>query len=141
MNALVNDQVDRLYKWLEGQDRIRLFNFTSETPEDIKAANRAGIPKWDSCRVRTRQEARESPVPDIVITNYSMLEYMLCRPQDSVFFGPALRAVVLDEAHLYTGTLAAEITLFAAASISALWCQSRASATNGYFSYVGYGGR
>ena len=111
MNALVNDQVDRLYKWLEGQDRIRLFNFTSETPEDIKAANRAGIPKWDSCRVRTRQEARESPVPDIVITNYSMLEYMLCRPQDSVFFGPALRAVVLDEAHLYTGTLAAEITL------------------------------
>ena len=111
MNALVNDQVDRLYKWLEGQDRIRLFNFTSETLEDIKAANRAGIPKWDSCRVRTRQEARESPVPDIVITNYSMLEYMLCRPQDSVFFGPALRAVVLDEAHLYTGTLAAEITL------------------------------
>ena len=40
-----------------------------------------------------------------------MLEYMLCRPQDSVFFGPSLRAVVLDEAHLYTGTLAAEITL------------------------------
>ena len=40
-----------------------------------------------------------------------MLEYMLCRPQDSVFFGPGLRAVVLDEAHLYTGTLATEITL------------------------------
>lgn len=40
-----------------------------------------------------------------------MLEYMLCRPQDAVFFGPALRAIVLDEAHLYSGTLAAEITL------------------------------
>ena len=51
------------------------------------------------------------PQPDILITNYSMLEYMLCRPQDSVFFGPALRAIVLDEAHLYTGTLAAEVTL------------------------------
>ena len=36
---------------------------------------------------------------------------MLCRPQDAVFFGPSLRTVVLDEAHLYTGTLAAEITL------------------------------
>ena len=45
------------------------------------------------------------------MTNYSMLEYMLCRPQDQCFFGPGLRAVVLDEAHLYTGTLAAEITL------------------------------
>src|ERR1700679_4134323 len=40
-----------------------------------------------------------------------MLEYMLCRPQDSVFIGPALRSIVLDEAHLYNGTLAAEITL------------------------------
>ena len=39
-----------------------------------------------------------------------MLEYMLCRPQDQCF-GPDLRAVVLDEAHLYTGTLAAEIAL------------------------------
>jgi hypothetical protein len=40
-----------------------------------------------------------------------MLEYMLCRPQDRGFFGPALKYIVLDEAHLYTGTLAAEITL------------------------------
>ena len=126
MNALVNDQVDRLYSWLEGQTHIRLFHFTSETPENKKFADRDGIPNWDACRVRTRQEARglENPktgrkqnpsnldqVPDILVTNYSMLEYMLCRPQDSVFFGAGLRAVVLDEAHLYTGTLAAEIAL------------------------------
>ncbi len=65
---------------------------------------------------RARQTARgltepSQPVPDVVVTNYSMLEYMLCRPQDQVFFGPRLRCVVLDEAHLYAGTLAAEITL------------------------------
>ncbi len=110
MNALVNDQVDRLYKWLKGQSKVRIFHFTSETPEDKRAADKAGIPVWDDCRIRHRQEARDN-IPDILITNYSMLEYMLCRPQDSVFFGPALRAVVLDEAHLYTGTLAAEIAL------------------------------
>jgi len=40
-----------------------------------------------------------------------MLEYMLCRPQDAVFFGPALRTFVLDESHIYAGTLAAELTL------------------------------
>lgn len=28
MNALVNDQVDRLYGWLRGQDRVTLFHFT-----------------------------------------------------------------------------------------------------------------
>ena len=36
---------------------------------------------------------------------------MLCRPQDASFFGRALRAFVLDEVHLYSGTLAAEICL------------------------------
>jgi DEAD/DEAH box helicase domain-containing protein len=127
MNALVNDQVDRLYAWLQKQHIVTLFHFTSETPEDSHIANKEGIPPWDTCRMRTRKEARglethdgkaiditTSPrgqVPDIIITNYSMLEYMLSRPQDAVFFSKALRAIVLDEAHLYTGTLAAEITL------------------------------
>lgn len=125
MNALVNDQVDRLYDWLQGQSEITLFNFTSETPEDKKKAGREDVPQWEPCRIRTRQQARgledaqglsldpeqRGRVPDILITNYSMLEYMLCRPQDAVFFGKGLRTLVLDEAHLYTGTLAAEITL------------------------------
>lgn len=127
MNALVNDQVERLYDWLQGQSNLTLFHFTGETPEDKRAADHNKIGPWEASRFRTRQQARgletadgqkidptktkRGPVPDILITNYSMLEYMLCRPQDAVFFGPALRAVVLDEAHLYTGTLAAEITL------------------------------
>ena len=125
MNALVNDQVERLHGWLRGQDRVRLFHFTSETPEDASRANRMGVPRYDGSRHRTRRQARgledaagravgpheRGPRPDIVVTNYSMLEYMLCRPQDQCFFGPGLRAVVLDEAHLYTGTLAAEIAL------------------------------
>lgn len=125
MNALVNDQVERLYNWLRGQSKLTLFHFTSETPEDARAAARMGIKPWDTCRMRTRQEARGlenhkgdriqsapfGPTPDIVITNYSMLEYMLCRPQDSCFFGPSLKCIILDEAHLYSGTLAAEIAM------------------------------
>lgn len=110
MNALVNDQVQRIHKWLKGQKEVTLFHFTSETPEDNQEADRDNYPVFDSSRRRSRQEARED-VPDVLVTNYSMLEYMLCRPQDSVFFGPALRSIVLDEAHLYNGTLAAEITL------------------------------
>jgi DEAD/DEAH box helicase domain-containing protein len=110
MNALVTDQVTRLYEWLKGTTRTTLFHFTSDTPEDDGHANRVAEPRWELCRRRTRKAAREN-IPDILITNYSMLEYMLCRPQDSRFFGPALRFIVLDEAHLYSGMLAAEITL------------------------------
>lgn len=47
MNALVNDQVDRLYGWLKGQERLRLFHFTSETPEDFRAAERDRVPAWE----------------------------------------------------------------------------------------------
>ncbi len=127
MNALVNDQVDRLYKWLSDQKQISLFHFTGETPEDKSQADKENVQPWKAGRMLTRQEARglethtgqkidistspRGPIPDIIITNYSMLEYMLCRPQDAIFFGKGLRSIVLDEAHLYTGTLAAEITL------------------------------
>ena len=130
MNALVNDQVDRIYAWLGAQktkekDPLTLFHFTGETPENADKAGKQNTIPWDPCRMRTRQEARglethegkkiavgnRGPQPDILVTNYSMLEYMLCRPQDAVFFGPALRTIILDEAHLYAGTLAAEVTL------------------------------
>ncbi len=125
MNALVNDQVERLDHWLKNQSRVTFFHLTSETPEDVRRANTQGISEFGPHRTRTREQARgresldgkklgideRGPVPDMLITNYSMLEYMLCRPQDAVFFGPALEALVLDEAHLYAGTLAAEITL------------------------------
>lgn len=111
MNALVADQVERVDKWLrENGVGLRVFHFTSETPNDDRERARRGDPAATAWRTRTRKEARADP-PDIVITNYSMLEYMLCRPADNKFFGPDLRAIVLDETHLYTGSLAAEITL------------------------------
>lgn len=123
MNALVNDQVGRLDKWLAGQKRLSFFHFTSETPENAKIANKRNLPPATPARFRTRQQARgredengkaipngTGGNPDILVTNYSMLEYMLCRPQDAVFFGQNLRVIVLDEAHIYSGNLAAEIT-------------------------------
>ena len=123
MNALVNDQVGRLLQILKGQDRVRFFHFTGETPEKLKEAQKKEFLCADPAVFRSRDQARgleklegsseiePGQCPDIVVTNYSMLEYMLCRPQDRSFFGQGLECVVLDEAHLYTGTLAAEISL------------------------------
>ena len=107
MNALVADQNKRLYAYLKGQAKIKMFFYNSETPEKRRFATDEFD---DECFIRTRREARKNP-PDIMITNYSMLEYILARPNDYPLIGNALRTIILDEAHLYTGTLAAEVSL------------------------------
>lgn len=68
----------------------------------------------------TRQEMQET-CPDILITNYSMLEYMLLRPIERPIFAQTREwlaadesnqlLVVLDEAHMYRGTGGAEVAL------------------------------
>lgn len=58
--------------------------------------------------------------PDILVTNYSMLEYMLTRPwerplfevsRDRLVAGGADFLLVLDEAHMYRGSKGAEVGL------------------------------
>lgn len=68
----------------------------------------------------TRHEVQEAP-PDVLVTNYSMLEYMLMRPLERPIFDqtrdwllanpeePFL--LVIDEAHLYRGAAGAEVAL------------------------------
>jgi ATP-dependent helicase YprA (DUF1998 family) len=68
----------------------------------------------------TRHEAQENP-PDILITNYSMLEYMLMRPIERPIFESTRKwladnpgetfLLVVDEAHLYRGAVGAEVGL------------------------------
>ena len=68
----------------------------------------------------TRHEVLENP-PDVLITNYSMLEYMLMRPLERPIFDATrdwLAAnptekflLVIDEAHLYRGAAGAEVAL------------------------------
>ena len=108
MNALVADQNKRLFGYLKGQDRIKMFSYNSETPEKKRSGCDEAFD--DKCFVCSREEARKFP-PDIMITNYSMLEYILSRPNDYPLIGDALRTIIVDEAHLYSGTLAAEVSL------------------------------
>ena len=61
----------------------------------------------------SREQIRDKP-PHVLITNYSMLEYMLLRPQDDPIFKQSeskLKYIVLDEAHVYTASLAGDISL------------------------------
>ena len=75
-------------------------------------------PKPDSPEMLSRWNMQAAP-PDILLTNYSMLEYMLLRPiEDSIFAvtGDWLRqsetntlTLVLDEAHTYSGARGTEV--------------------------------
>jgi hypothetical protein len=48
--------------------------------------------------------------PQVLITNFSMLEYLLVRPVDApIFVNAKLQFLVLDEAHAYRGVQATEI--------------------------------
>ncbi|MGB3975494.1 MAG: DEAD/DEAH box helicase [bacterium] len=68
----------------------------------------------------TRHEVQETP-PDVLITNYSMLEYMLMRPIERPIFDRTrdwlldnpdeLLLLIIDEAHLYRGAAGAEVAL------------------------------
>lgn len=121
MNALANDQRERL-----GEISAKLrkyasgFNFTfgqyiGETPEDEGDSNRNAE---DHLRNRfpgefvLRSEMRKTP-PHILLTNYSMLEYLLIRPFDSPLFDNGLAKwwtfIVLDEAHQYRGAKGIEM--------------------------------
>lgn len=107
LNALVNDQLDRLRVMLRDTP-ITFGRYTSELP---KEAVRDGsmLPN----EIISREEIRkEKKVPQILITNYAMLEYLLLRPEDSILFNSGLwKFIVLDEAHTYTGAQGIEVAM------------------------------
>jgi ATP-dependent helicase YprA (DUF1998 family) len=105
MNALANDQLERLRRLLRGSGlavSYGLYTGDSDTAsQDLKEE------PAETERL-TRAAIRSDP-PDILLTNYKQLEFLLVRPEDRVLFTPALRFLVLDELHSYRGALATEI--------------------------------
>lgn len=119
MNALVNDQIERVRNMLVSCPDITFGFFTGDTPEKVcenyrtkyKEDNGVIIPCNE---LVSREEIRKNP-PHLLFTNYSMLEYMLIRPNDYSLFRPSKltnwKYVVLDEAHTYKGSLGIEISM------------------------------
>ena len=79
-----------------------------------------GVTLPDDSELLTRHEIQSGP-PDLLVTNYSMLEYMMMRPIERSIFDMTRTflernpdedfLVVLDEAHLYRGAAGAEVSL------------------------------
>lgn len=111
MNALVNDQLDRLRRLLKDTS-ITFGRYTSELETTERKALeklRDPLPNEVICR---EQIWSGEKLPQILITNYAMLEYLLLRPEDSTLFQSGLwRFIVLDEAHTYSGAKGIEVAM------------------------------
>ena len=114
LNALINSQRERLDAWTKAfGDGIRYCLYNGNTPE--LAAPQVAKQRLHLNEVLTRETMREHPAP-ILVTNGTMLEYMMVRQVDAPILqksraGKTLRWIVLDEAHSYIGSQAAELAM------------------------------
>ncbi len=110
LNALINSQRDRLAAWTHRfGDRMRFALYNGATPTIETAAKQAAHPS----QILSRKLLRDQP-PPILVTNATMLEFMMVRSDDLPIVEKSkgkLRWIVLDEAHTYVGSTAAEIAL------------------------------
>ena len=91
MNALANDQRERLgeiYRKLHDKNSSfapTFGQYIGQTPEDGRDRWRNADSRWAERlegELVFRKDMRANP-PHILLTNYSMLEYLLIRPDDS----------------------------------------------------------
>lgn len=99
MNALANSQANELRKFLDlgfprGQSPVRFARYTGQESDEERRAILAAP-------------------PDIILTNYVMLELMLTRPFERALVRAArgLRFLVLDELHTYRGRQGADVAM------------------------------
>lgn len=139
-NALVNDQLTEWEQILQKHRDINFARFTGQTPasqekyeerlrKQIEQERRERDPGLEESELQSKTEneladrlekdpknclnhrdaIRQKP-PHILVTNFSMLEYLLERPVDaSIFENAQLRFLVLDEIHAYRGIQSTEI--------------------------------
>ncbi|MCU1724443.1 DEAD/DEAH box helicase [Pseudomonas sp. 5P_5.1_Bac1] len=114
LNALINSQQERLNAWTQRYgNNIRFCLYNGKTPD--KASYVRNEQKLKQNQILSRELLRREPAP-ILMTNATMLEYMLVRQVDSPILeisrqSQSLRWIVLDEAHTYVGSQAAELSM------------------------------
>lgn len=94
MNALANSQLEEIRKFLQDYDGIRVGRYTGQDDQT------------------TRDDLLNNP-PDILLTNFMMLEQILIRPRDRelVKHCQGLNFLVLDELHTYRGRQGSDVAL------------------------------
>jgi superfamily II DNA/RNA helicase len=105
MNALINSQEQEIKQYKE--------DYVKQTGKEFPITFR----KYTGQEKQEERDAVREELPDIILTNYMMLELVLTRPQEdglrrSIFDG--LKYLVFDELHTYRGRQGADISLLVA---------------------------
>ena len=111
MNALANDQAARLAELIS----------TTEPYKDVTAAIYTGEQKSKEQRTKVSkhglinvQDIIRSDAPDILLTNYKMLDHLLLRHADANIWkqsADSLTYLVLDEFHAYDGAQGTDVAM------------------------------
>lgn len=109
MNALANDQAGRIAQLIVNDSRLSGVTagiYTGEQTSRRTTVSEHGL-------VSDRSMMQESP-PDILLTNYKMLDQLLLRPVDAEIWRKSvdsLQYVVLDEFHTYDGAQGTDVAM------------------------------
>jgi len=113
--------LEKLFLGVSAEDRVRLLKEGMWPSKDIERFIAAGFRTANDDRELLTRHEMQRCCPDILVTNYSMLEYMLLRPIEAPIFEQTRDwldadstnyiTVVLDEAHMYRGAQGAEVGL------------------------------
>ena len=113
-----SDEAKAYYATLVKEGKIPAKNDIAGFIEDLREGRH--IPDSEDAELITRFEMQNC-CPDILITNYSMLEYMLFRPRESNIWDSTKKWLtedvdnkllfIIDEAHMYRGSSGGEVSL------------------------------
>jgi ATP-dependent helicase YprA (DUF1998 family) len=109
MNALANDQAARLARLITGHEELRGITaalYTGQGGPQRTLVSADGL-------ITDRAVIRDEP-PDILLSNYKMLDALLLRPEDQGLWARSalsLRYLVLDEFHTYDGAQGTDVAM------------------------------
>ena len=108
LNALMEDQKKRLSEYCQATG-LHFAVYNGDTPEYHEDGRNESLPN----EIATRDLIRNRDTrPEILLTNPSMLEYILVRKKDQQMLQESagrLRWIIIDEAHSYSGSAAVEL--------------------------------
>jgi DEAD/DEAH box helicase domain-containing protein len=104
MNALATDQAKRIAELIHTSPELR-----GNVTAGMYVGGHESVPNrvMTDDRIITDHETMLSSPPDILLTNYKMLDYLLVRPKDALLWNDnhpdTLKYIVVDELHTFDG--------------------------------------
>lgn len=105
MNALASDQAGRIAKLIDSNDKLKESNI--RVGMYVGGEAKHAVNRMMPDQVITDHETLLQAPPDILLTNYKMLDYLLIRPKDAELWKnnspETLKYIAVDELHTFDG--------------------------------------